>query len=183
MGPYRVRQRLGPTTYRIQMTPRREQTFHINLLKKWRGSPPQAVHLVLPTSGNPSTLEKLVVNDALSGPQRLELQKTLLPFTSIFSDVPGLTNLVEHRIDTPEGKHIRTRPYRIPAARKTDIKREVSEMLQLGVIRPSQSCWSSPIVMIPKPDGSTRFCMDFRALNDISTFDACPIPRVDDLIE
>lgn len=40
MGPYRVRQRLGPTTYRIQMAPRREQTFHINLLKKWRGSPP-----------------------------------------------------------------------------------------------------------------------------------------------
>lgn len=135
------------------------------------------------TSGDPSTLGKLVVNDALSVPQRLELQKTLLPFTSIFSDVPGLTDLVEHRIETPEGRHIRIRPYRIPAARKTDIKREVTEMLKLGVIRPSQSCWSSPIVMIPKPDGSTRFCMDFRALNDISTFDAYPIPRVDDLIE
>lgn len=56
-------------------------------------------------------------------------------------------------------------------------------MLQLGVVQPSRSDWSSPIVMVLKPDGSTQFCMDFRRLNAVSSFDANPIPRIDELIE
>jgi len=43
--------------------------------------------------------------------------------------------------------------------------------------------WSSPIVLVPKPDGSIRFCKDFRKLNEISKFDTYPMPRVDELIE
>ena len=56
-------------------------------------------------------------------------------------------------------------------------------MLELGVIEESYSPWSSPIVLVPKPDGSLRFCNDFRKLNEISEFDAYPMPRVDELIE
>lgn len=56
-------------------------------------------------------------------------------------------------------------------------------MLELGVIEESNSEWSSPIVLIPKPDGSLRFCNDFRKLNTVSKFDAYPMPRVDELIE
>ncbi|CAJ0968166.1 unnamed protein product [Ranitomeya imitator] len=56
-------------------------------------------------------------------------------------------------------------------------------MLDLGVIEESHSAWSSPIVLIPKPDGSIRFCNDFRKLNAVSKFDAYPMPRVDELID
>ncbi|KAM8939633.1 isocitrate dehydrogenase [NAD] subunit beta, mitochondrial [Pelodytes ibericus] len=56
-------------------------------------------------------------------------------------------------------------------------------MLELGVIEESHSQWSSPIVLVPKPDGSLRFCNDFRKLNEHSKFDAYPMPRVDELIE
>ncbi|XP_075715620.1 STE20-like serine/threonine-protein kinase [Rhinoderma darwinii] len=56
-------------------------------------------------------------------------------------------------------------------------------MLDLGVIEESHSQWSSPIVLIPKPDVSWRFCNDFRKLNSISKFDAYPMPRVDELID
>ncbi len=57
---------------------------------------------------------------------------------------------------------------------------EVQEMLRLGVIEPSRSPWSSPIVMVPKPDGTLRFCSDFRRVNEVSGY---PMPRVDELID
>ena len=56
-------------------------------------------------------------------------------------------------------------------------------MLRLGVIEESHSPWSSPIVIVPKPDGSIRFCNDFRKLNEISKFDSYPMPRTDEMIE
>ncbi|CAM5179005.1 unnamed protein product [Eretmochelys imbricata] len=56
-------------------------------------------------------------------------------------------------------------------------------MLELGVIEESHSQWSSPIVLVPKPDGTTRFCNDFRWLNERSKFDEYPIPRIDELVD
>ncbi len=56
-------------------------------------------------------------------------------------------------------------------------------MKELGVIEPSMSKWSSPMVIVPKKDGSLRVCIDFRKLNAQSKFDAYPMPRVDDLME
>ncbi|CAM5149577.1 unnamed protein product, partial [Natator depressus] len=60
---------------------------------------------------------------------------------------------------------------------------EVKKMLELGVIEESYSQWSSPIVLVPKPDGTMRFCNDFRRLNEISQFDAYPIPCIDELVD
>ena len=56
-------------------------------------------------------------------------------------------------------------------------------MLQLRVMEESRSGWSNPVVLVPKPDGSFRFCNNFRRLNEVSDFDAYPMPRVDELIE
>ena len=51
------------------------------------------------------------------------------------------------------------------------------------MIKKSQSAWSNPIVLVGKPDDTVRFCNDFRKLNNVSEFDAYPMPRVDELIE
>ena len=56
-------------------------------------------------------------------------------------------------------------------------------MLKLHVIEPSVSSWISPIVLVPKPDVSTRFCIDFRKVNQVSKFNTFPLPRIDELIE
>ena len=56
-------------------------------------------------------------------------------------------------------------------------------MLENGIIRHSNSNWGSPCVMVPKPDGSIRFCTDCRKVNEVTKTDAYPIPRVDDCID
>lgn len=60
---------------------------------------------------------------------------------------------------------------------------EVRYMLQHNIIRPFHSDWSSPCVLVPKPDGSTRFCTDYRKVNAVSKTDAFPIPRVDNCVD
>ncbi len=54
-------------------------------------------------------------------------------------------------------------------------------MLKLGAIEPSNSPWSSPIIMVPKPDGTLHFCNDFCRLNEVSEF-GYPMPWVDELL-
>ena len=56
-------------------------------------------------------------------------------------------------------------------------------MFKLGVIDPSQSEWASPVVLIPKPDGSPRFCIDCRQLNERTVRDSYPLPRMDDCLD
>ena len=64
-------------------------------------------------------------------------------------------------------------PAKIP-----EIRKELDKMLEKGVIVPSESPYSSPIVMVGKKDGSNRMCIDFRALNEVTVKDAYPIPRI-----
>ena len=59
---------------------------------------------------------------------------------------------------------------------------EIQDMLDLGVIEPSISPYSSPIVLVPKKDGSVRFCIDFRKLNKVTEFDAEPKPKMEEII-
>ncbi|KAL0188186.1 hypothetical protein M9458_015285, partial [Cirrhinus mrigala] len=119
----------------------------------------------------------------LSAAQKTELQHLVSQFGDVFSSQPGQTNVIQNDIRTPPGVIVRQRPYRVPEACRQAIEEEVQQMLKLGVIEPSRSPWSSPIVMVPKPDGTLRFCNDFRRLNEVSEFDGYPMPRVDELLD
>lgn len=56
-------------------------------------------------------------------------------------------------------------------------------MLECGIIEPSRSEWSFPVVIVPKKDGSIRLCVDYRKLNTVSKSDSYPMPQVDELID
>ncbi len=70
-----------------------------------------------------------------------------------------------------------------PEHKKKVVQSELEAMLEMGVIEESHSDWASPIVLVPKTDGSVRFCVDYRKVNAVSKFDAYPMPRVDELLD
>ena len=112
-------------------------------------------------------------------------QMNFKEFSNVFSqgaDDLGCTPLLEHTIET-HGPPLR-QPYRRqnPAVRREEMA-HVQQMLASDVIRPSNSPWVSPVVMVKKKDGSLRFCLDFRQLNAATVKDACPLPRIDDFLD
>ncbi len=62
-------------------------------------------------------------------------------------------------------------------------REEVQKMLDRGVIEPCQSSWASSVVLVTKKDGTTRFCIDYHKLNDVTKKDAYPLPRIDDTLD
>jgi hypothetical protein len=93
------------------------------------------------------------------------------------------TDLVQHKINTRTALPIRQHTRRLPFG-KTEIgNREVNKMLTMGVIEPSSSFRSSPVVPVKKKDESTRFCVDYRMLNDVTVKDAYPLHLISDYLD
>ena len=115
-----------------------------------------------------------------------DVAKLLIEFQDVFSkgdnDI-GRTNDVEHSIDTGSQHPIRQRPRKHPLGQRTEIKRQVSELLDKGLIEPTDSPWASNIVLVRKKDGTQRFCVDYRQLNVATIKDAYPLPRIDETLD
>ena len=138
-----------------------------------------------PTSSHPQTPCHPTLPERLSPLQQQQLNKLFREFSDVFSqgeDDLGNTPLLEHTIKT-HGPPLR-QPYRRqnPAVRREEMA-QVQQMLSNNVIRPSNSPWASPVVMVRKKNGSLRFCVDFRQLNAATIKDAHPLPRIDDLLD
>ena len=117
----------------------------------------------------------------LSPTQQQELLALLCDYKDLFATEGGplgLISVVRHAIHT-EGSPIRQPMHRQPMALQSTINAEVQKMLHQGVIQPSFSPWSSPVVMVKKKDGSWRFCIDYHKLNGATHRDAYPLPRID----
>jgi hypothetical protein len=125
------------------------------------------------------------VNESLNKEEKEALQTLLSDFRDVFATKTsemGFTNLVEHHINTGEAAPVHSKPYRVSQKERDVIQAQVQEMLEHDIIRPSKSCWSSPVVLVKKKDNSYRFCVDYRKLNAVTKRDVYPLPVIDDIL-
>lgn len=120
----------------------------------------------------------------LSDHNRQRLLQILRKYPSLYDGTLGEIRATEHIIDLTEGAEpIRQPPYRTGIGARAVVKTEVDKMLKKGVIEPATTPWASPVVLAPKKDGTYRFCVDYRRLNNITVRDSYPLPRMDDCID
>lgn len=130
--------------------------------------------------------DKLQLGETLNEKQRGELLTVLRGQEDVIAwdaDHLGQTTIDYHRIDTGDNKPVFIRPYRNSLKENEIVREEVRKMLKGGIIRTSRSDWASPVVLVPKPSGEVRFCVDYRRLNDCTRKDVHPLPRIEDALD
>jgi hypothetical protein len=108
-------------------------------------------------------------------------------FADVFpEELPGMPpeRELEFTIDLKPGTEpIARTPYRMSTPELQELKMQLKELLDLGLIRPSVSPWGAPVIFIRKKDGSWRLCIDYRQLNKATIKNQYPLPRIDDLFD
>ena len=112
-----------------------------------------------------------------------DLSAIIKEYDDLFPDVPGRAQGMSHDVEVGDASPIKQHPYRVGPVKKKIIDEEIGYMLKNKIIEPCSSPWSSPCLLVPKPDGSHRFCTDFRKVNSVTKTDCYPLPRIDMLID
>ncbi|XP_076300585.1 uncharacterized protein LOC143218903 [Lasioglossum baleicum] len=112
-----------------------------------------------------------------------QLQELIQEEQKKFEKIHGATSLTEHEIRLEDPTPIKQRYRPRNPAMQAIIDAEVEKMLKDGVVQPSRSPWSSPIVLARKKDGKHRFCVDFRRLNKVTKKDAYPLPQINAMLD
>jgi hypothetical protein len=122
----------------------------------------------------------------LTKEQQQQLDELLERNNDLFTtpeQILGRTDLEQHRIIVEHEHPIKQKAYRMSPTENKFIDNEIQRMLEQGIITPSKSPWTSPVVLVAKKNGKTRFCVDYRKLNAITKKDAYPLPRIDEILD
>ena len=140
------------------------------------------------TGPEPEVLSLVKIGTEGIDPQSIESLKRLIrKHSGVFAlhdDDLGLTTAAEHLIDVGDSNPIKQAPRRLPYGdHREAVDRSVAQLMRAGAIRPSNSPWASPVVMVKKKDGTVRMCVDYRRLNDVTRKDSFPLPRLDESLD
>jgi hypothetical protein len=127
------------------------------------------------------TADDVLINPDLSENQKRQVRGLLREYADIFSDVPKVTNLIEHQIKLTRMEPVHCKMYPIPYKLQETIDKEIKDMESMDIIESSEAAYCSPLVIVKKSDGSNRVCVNFKNLNSITVFDPEPMMSADDI--
>ncbi|KXZ41351.1 hypothetical protein GPECTOR_528g523 [Gonium pectorale] len=127
------------------------------------------------------------VNPELEEAERLAITGCLLANYDLFAlsnSELGCTPWASMKVDTGDAPPVFTPPYRMSKVEREAVDKEIQRMLADGIIEPSTSAWSSPVVVVPKRDtGELRFCVDMRRINEVTRTVRYPLGHIQDILD
>lgn len=124
----------------------------------------------------------VISRDELTPDQEEKLQVLIQTMRNEIGTGLGRTQLIEHRIDTADHLPVAQRQYPFAPPIMKELEQEIQDMLEQDVIEPSYSSWRAPVLLVKKPTGKNRLCLDSRQLNKLTKKDSYPLPRVDSVL-
>lgn len=142
-------------------------------------------HVSDPIQINQLTVKEPVIwsRDELTTEQNNHLTELIDKMRSTVGNGLGRTHILKHHIDTGENKAVHQKQYNYSPVVKAEISKELDKMLRDDVVEPSHSAWCSPVLLVKKPNGDNRLCLDSRQLNRVTKRDTYPLPRVSTVID
>ena len=211
-GPFEVSAVVGLDDYKVRVKGK-DRVYHANLLKKYseredsvsvgavaievndnkhvesevdEADPVESIDF-LEIGGYVAkeSVNDVAIGDNLSHEQRAEFMDLANEFQSLFTEAPGTTSLAQHRIKLTSDQPVRSRPYPVPytCSLRESLKKDITDMMKMGVIRESSSPYASPVVVVKKKDNTNRICVDYRRLNKLTVFDPEPKPTAEHLFQ
>ena len=200
-GPYKVLEKVSDLTYRVA-TPdrgRQQRVCHVNQMKEFIGPRDddmvvatvqvqevrdESTEIVVPRLANSEIMADLQSYlSTVPKKERAQVEDLLKSFPEVFTDKLGRTNLLVHDVELIDETPVRQRPYRTSPVKAKIMSEEVEFLVSEGLATPTEGEWASPCILVPKPDGSSRFCVDYRLCNKQIKSDAFPMPRLLDCID
>ena len=196
-GPYVIERKLSEENYLVKTPGRRKQSqlCHINMIKEYYEREMNNEVKPVATSAliqeqiedtdietkiklqNSNVLENLNAKlSHLPSDEQSELSQLILDYEHLFPDVPSRTDLVYHDVNVGDALPVKQHPYRVNPIKLEQLQKEVDYMFKNNIIKVSNSGWSSPCLLVPKPDNTYRFCTDYRKVNKLTKSDSYPIP-------
>jgi hypothetical protein len=144
-----------------------------------------------PSSDRARNVLSRLRTDHLNLEERANLEALCSQYADVFyieGEPLSFTNKIRHRINTTDELPVYSKTYRYPFIHRSEVKEQITKMLEQNIIRPSESAWSSPIWVVPKKvdaSGKTkwRLVVDFRKLNEKTLDDKYPIPNITDVLD
>ena len=119
----------------------------------------------------------VVYGNQLDASQISQIKDLVYEFRHIFLDIPGRTSIVKVDIVLEKDRMVNVKPYPIPRSLGCELDKQIDSILKMKIIEPSSAKYSSPVVIVKKPDNIYRLCSNYRQINKLVKPDLEPIPK------